>query len=95
MSVLKRPPREHGHRNANPGGGLPATTVRERHDDDHPGEDTRRAHRSAPPPKRQNAAATDVGELTGEARAIKWMLGVLVATTAGLYAVLLQTAFRA
>ena len=40
------------------------------------------------------AAAADVGELTGEIRVIKWMLGVLVAMTAGLYAVLFQIAFR-
>jgi hypothetical protein len=39
-------------------------------------------------------AAADVGELTGEIRVIKWMLGVLVAMTAGLYAVLFQIAFR-
>ena len=38
--------------------------------------------------------AADVGELTGEIRVIKWMLGVLVAMTAGLYAVLFQIAFR-
>ena len=40
------------------------------------------------------AAAADVGEPTGEIRVIKWMLGVLVAMTAGLYAVLFQIAFR-
>ena len=39
------------------------------------------------------AATADVGE-TGEIRVLKWMLGVLVAMTAGLYAVLFQIAFR-
>ena len=40
------------------------------------------------------AAAADVGELAGEVRVIKWMLGALVAMVAGLYAILFQIVIR-
>ena len=40
------------------------------------------------------AAAADVGELAGEVRVIKWMLGALVAMAAGLYAILFQIVIR-